>query len=47
MGREKDLFTINDRFIEYYSFVKEEFEKFKSTLKGVKHESNNADVRKQ
>ncbi len=35
MGREKDLFTINDRFIEYYSFVKEEFEKFNHTLTGM------------
>ena len=35
MGREKDLFTINDRFIEYYSFVKEEFEKYDHTLTGM------------
>ena len=35
MGREKDLFTINDRFIEYYSFVKEEFEKYNHTLTGM------------
>ena len=35
MGREKDLFTINDRFIEYYSFVKEEFEKYNHTLTGI------------
>ena len=35
MGREKDLFTINDRFVEYYSFVKEEFEKHNHTLTGM------------
>lgn len=35
MGREKDLFTINDRFTEYYSFVKEEFEKHNHTLTGM------------
>ena len=35
MGREKDLFTINDRFIEYYSYVKEEFEKYNYTLTGM------------
>ena len=35
MGREKDLFTINDRFIEYYSYVKEEFEKYNHTLTGM------------
>ena len=35
MGREKDLFTINDRFIEYYSFVKEEFENHNHTLTGM------------
>ena len=35
MGREKDLFTINDRFIEYYSFTKEEFEKHDHTLTGM------------
>lgn len=35
MGREKDLFTINNRFIDYYSFVKEEFEKYNHTLTGM------------
>ncbi|WP_407421038.1 hypothetical protein [Methanobrevibacter sp.] len=35
MGREKDLFTINDRFITYYSYVKEEFEKYDYTLTGM------------
>lgn len=35
MGREKDLFTINDRFITYYTYVKEEFEKYNYTLTGM------------
>ena len=35
MGREKDLFTINDRFSEYYSFVKESFEQHNHTLTGM------------
>ncbi len=35
MGREKDLFTINDRFLRYYSFVKEELEKHGHTLTGM------------
>ena len=35
MGKEKDLFTINDRFVNYYSFVKEEFEKYNHTLTGM------------
>ena len=35
MGREKDLFTINDRFITYYNYVKEEFEKYNYTLTGM------------
>ena len=35
MGREKDLFTINDRFTTYYSYVKEEFEKYNYTLTGM------------
>ena len=35
MGREKDLFTINDRFVEYYSFVKESFEQYNHTLTGM------------
>ena len=35
MGREKDLFSINDRFSEYYSFVKESFEEYNHTLTGM------------
>ena len=35
MGREKDLFAINDRFCEYYSFVKESFEEYNHTLTGM------------
>ncbi|WP_405268652.1 hypothetical protein [Methanobrevibacter sp.] len=35
MGREKDLFTINDRFKDYYSFVKESFEEYNHTLTGM------------
>ena len=35
MGREKDLFSINDRFCEYYSFTKECFEEFNHTLTGM------------
>ncbi|WP_407381189.1 hypothetical protein [Methanobrevibacter sp.] len=35
MGKEKDLFTINDRFCEYYSFVKESFEEYNHTLTGM------------
>lgn len=35
MGREKDLFTINERFISYYTSVKEEFEKYNYTLTGM------------
>ena len=35
MGREKDLFTINERFSDYYSFVRESFEKFNHTLTGM------------
>ena len=35
MGREKDLFTINERFITYYTHVKEEFEKYNYTLTGM------------
>ena len=35
MGREKDLFSINDRFCEYYSFVKESFEEYNHTLTGM------------
>ena len=35
MGREKDLFSINDRFCDYYAFVKECFEEFNHTLTGM------------
>ena len=35
MGKEKDLFSINDRFCEYYSFVKESFEDYNHTLTGM------------
>ncbi len=35
MGREKDLFSINDRFCDYYSFTKECFEEFNHTLTGM------------
>ena len=35
MGKEKDLFTINDRFMEYYSFAKESFEEYNHTLTGM------------
>ena len=35
MGREKDLFTIHERFAEYYSFVKESFENHNHTLTGM------------
>lgn len=35
MGKEKDLFTINDRFCDYYSFVKESFEQYDHTLTGM------------
>ena len=35
MGREKDLFSINQRFIDYYSFVKESFEEYGHTLTGM------------
>lgn len=35
MGKEKNLFTINDRFTDYYSFVKEEFESYNHTLTGM------------
>ena len=35
MGREKDLFTIHERFAEYYSFVKEAFENHNHTLTGM------------
>ena len=35
MGREKELFTIHERFTEYYSFVKEAFEEHNHTLTGM------------
>ncbi len=35
MGREKDLFAINERFSDYYSFVKESFEEYNHTLTGM------------
>ena len=35
MGKEMDLFTINDRFCDYYSFIKEEFEIYNHTLTGM------------
>ena len=35
MGREKDLFTISERFSQYYSFVKESFESYNHTLTGM------------
>ena len=35
MGREKDLFSINERFSEYYSFVKQSFEEYNHTLTGM------------
>lgn len=35
MGREKDLFSINERFCEYYAFVKERFEEYNHTLTGM------------
>lgn len=35
MGREKDLFSIYDRFCDYYAFTKECFEQFNHTLTGM------------
>ena len=35
MGREKDLFSINERFNEYYSFTKDCFEEHNHTLTGM------------
>lgn len=35
MGKEKDLFSINDRFTEFYNFVKESFEEHNHTLTGM------------
>lgn len=35
MGKEKELFSINERFTEYYKFINEEFEKRNHTLTGM------------
>ena len=35
MGKEEYLFTIKERFAEYYSFVKEQFEEYNHTLSGM------------
>ena len=35
MGKEKELFSINERFCDYYSFVKESFEEYNHTLTGM------------
>ncbi len=35
MGKEKELFSINERFCDYYSFVKESFEEYGHTLTGM------------
>ena len=35
MGREKDLFSIYNRFCDYYAFTKECFEEFNHTLTGM------------
>ena len=35
MGREKELFAIDERFKEYYAFTKECFEEFNHTLTGM------------
>lgn len=35
MGKEKDLFAINDRFTQYYIFTKEVFEEHNHTLTGM------------
>ena len=35
MGKEEDLFTVSERFKEYYSFIKAEFEKSNHTLTGM------------
>ncbi|MDO5824860.1 MAG: hypothetical protein Q4Q22_00590 [Methanosphaera sp.] len=35
MGCEEDLFTIDNRFREYYSFIKELFEEYNHTLTGM------------
>ena len=35
MGKEKDLFTISERFETYYKFFKDEFEECNHTLTGM------------
>lgn len=35
MGKEKDLFSINERFTDYYLFTKELFEQYNHTLTGM------------
>ena len=35
MGKEKDLFSINERFIEFYNFVKKSFQEYNHTLTGM------------
>ena len=35
MGKEKELFSINDRFSDYYSHVKESLEEYNHTLTGM------------
>jgi len=35
MGREKDLFTISERFCDYYSFTKDALEEYGHTLTGM------------
>ena len=35
MGKEKDLFSINERFTDYYTFTKELFEQYNHTLTGM------------
>ena len=35
MGPQKDLFSVNDLFVQYYSYVKESFEEHNHTLTGM------------
>lgn len=35
MGKEEDLFSINERFKKYYTFIKKEFEIYDHTLSGM------------
>ena len=35
MGKEEELFSIHERFSDYYSFVKESFEEYNHTLTGM------------